>query len=68
MNDSAFRVKYWARRSLLTIWGPAQLGSGSDPLQQLERERDARFGPRPPKPAKALPPKKRSFTSSQQAR
>lgn len=61
MVDVLFRVKYYATKGLLSVFGPASLASGDDPMDRLERKRDARLGPRPEKPHKR-PPHKRNFT------
>lgn len=41
-----FRVKYLARRTLLTFLGPAHLDEHNDPMNELERERAEVLGPR----------------------
>lgn len=57
-----YRVKYYTTKGLLTVFGPAQLNAGDDPMERLERQRDAKLGPREEKPAKPHV-HKRSFTS-----
>jgi hypothetical protein len=37
-----YRIAYQMRRVGLTMFGPAQLGDGNDPMRRLERERDAK--------------------------
>lgn len=37
-----YRIGWQIRRALLTFFGPAQLGSMSDPVERLKRERRAR--------------------------
>jgi hypothetical protein len=38
-----YRLGYRLRHMALTVFGPAQLGEGNDPLRRLEREREARI-------------------------
>lgn len=38
----AYRIGYRLRRIALSVFGPAQLGEGNDPLARLEAERDAK--------------------------
>ncbi len=47
-----YRVKYYTTKGLLTVFGPAQTTPEDDPMDRLERQRDARLGPRETKPAK----------------
>ncbi len=37
-----YRIGYRFRMVALTIFGPAQLGEGNDPVSRLERERAAK--------------------------
>ena len=41
-----YRIHYAARKAVLSLWGPAQLDPENDPRIQLEKEREARLGPR----------------------
>lgn len=61
MVDVLFRVKYYATKGLLSVFGPASLASGDDPMDRLERKRDARLGPRQVK-EQTRPAHKRSFS------
>lgn len=47
-----YRVKYYTTKGLLTVFGPAQRTPEDDPMERLERQRDAKLGPRDEKPAK----------------
>ncbi len=47
--DTKFRIKYLARKTLLTFLGPSELDEHNDPMVKLERERAERFGPKPEK-------------------
>lgn len=47
--NTKFRVQYLARKSLLTMFGPADLDDHNDPKRKLERDRDAVLGARPTK-------------------
>ena len=47
--DIFYRMKYYTRKAMLGIMGPAQLDSEHDPVDRLERERDAKLGAKPPK-------------------
>ncbi|MGV1036764.1 MAG: hypothetical protein ACOYD0_07020 [Candidatus Nanopelagicales bacterium] len=47
--NTMFRVQYLARKSLLSVFGPADLDDHNDPKKKLERDRDERLGPRPTK-------------------
>ncbi|MGV1037304.1 MAG: hypothetical protein ACOYD0_09800 [Candidatus Nanopelagicales bacterium] len=46
MDHLGFRLYYLARKSLLRVFGPAQLSEADDPLEQLERQRNEVLGPR----------------------
>lgn len=37
-----YRVMWRIRRMVMQMYGPAQLGEGSDPLARLQRERDTK--------------------------
>lgn len=37
-----YRVGYRIRYAVMSVFGPAQLGEGNDPLRRLERERAAK--------------------------
>lgn len=41
-----FRLRYYTRKTLLTFLGPAQLDEVTDPIKQLEREWEEKFGPK----------------------
>lgn len=47
--NATFRVQYLARKTLLSVFGPADLDEHNDPKRKLERDRDERLGPRPSK-------------------
>ena len=56
--DIFYRMKYYTRKAMLGIMGPAQLDSEHDPVDRLERERDAKLGAKPPKVTKQHVPKR----------
>ncbi len=58
MDNLGFRIKYFTRRNLLRFLGPAQLDEQTDPVRRLNRERDAKLGPRPKKPHEVYIPKR----------
>ncbi len=64
--ETKFKVKYYARKTLLTFLGPSELDEHNDPMAKLERERDERLGSKPKKPHTVHIPK-RHFHSSHAA-
>ena len=64
--DTKFRIKYLARKTLLTFLGPSELDEHNDPIDRLERERTERFGPRPQK-AQSIHIPKRHFHATHAA-
>lgn len=46
--DLAFKVKHYANKILFTFLGPADLDEQNDPIRQLNRQWEERFGS--PKP------------------
>ncbi|MEI2729731.1 MAG: hypothetical protein V9E85_11565 [Candidatus Nanopelagicales bacterium] len=56
MADLGFKIHYRARKFLLHLYGPAELDGAQDPRVRLEAARDARLGPRTPKPARVQKP------------
>mgnify|MGYP003431004931 FL=1 len=64
MADLGFKIHYRARKFLLHLYGPAELDGAQDPRVRLEAVRDARLGPRTPKPARVQKPRKRRFTDT----
>ena len=64
MNNLGFKAHYYTRRALLKVLGPAQLSREQDPLVQLERQWEQRFGPRKHKAATPPRPFKRHFAGA----
>lgn len=44
--DTKFRIKYYTRKMMLHLTGPAEQDTERDPLHRLEREWEEHFGPR----------------------
>lgn len=64
MANLGFKIHYRARKFLLHLYGPAELDGAQDPRVRLEAAREARLGPRTPKPPRKLRPRKRRFTDT----
>ena len=56
--DIFYRIKYYTRKAMLSVMGPAQLDSEHDPVDRLQRERDAKLGAKPVKATKQHVPKR----------
>lgn len=55
-----YRAKYYVTKAMLTVMGPAELPEEHDPMDRLERQRDAKLGPRDESPTQT-PAHKRHF-------
>jgi len=56
--STPFRIRYYARKSLLMVFGPAELDRHLDPLKRLEQARIDVFGPSATKATKVHVPKR----------
>ena len=57
MSDFGFKVKFYARKSFLHVFGPATLDEQTDPHAKMERSWLAHFGKvrKPVKPTENMP-------------
>lgn len=55
-----YRAKYYVTKAMLSVMGPAELPAEHDPMDRLERQRDAKLGPRDDQPTQQ-PPQQRHF-------